>query len=359
MRKSWLNHLVAANLKGLDSHGVLRIPQYVGNIRRSEIVPGAGIETVRETAATALLDLNWNFGQVGARTAAEMAVAKAGRQGLGSVALYRTQHVGCLSLYTEAVARRREWSGLRPAAAASPSGHWVAPWGGREGRIGTNPVSLAAPTTGRPILFDAATSAISEGKVRLSRDSGKSLPDTWLVDAAGRPSDDPNALYGSPGGAILPVGGTLAYKGFGFAMIAQILSTVLTGATAERMGGESNNFWILAIDIAAFTSPLAFRKGARRVRRLRKISSPCRRVRAGSDARRARLRNRETPRSRGDSDRRRGLVADRSRRRGARCGDLSETPGGAGCQVAAPWARRDLLQPPASYSGFARAYSPG
>ena len=252
-------HLVGANLKGLDSHGVLRIPQYVGNIRRNEIVPGAGIETVRETAATALLDLNWNFGQVGARTATGMAVAKAGSQGLGSVALYRTQHVGCLSLYTEAVAREG-MVGLAACSGGSPSGHWVAPWGGREGRIGTNPISLAAPTNGRPILFDAATSAISEGKVRLSRDSGKSLPDTWLVDAAGRPSDDPDALYGSPGGAILPVGGALAYKGFGFAVVAQVLSTILTGASAERMGGESNNFWILAIDIAAFTSPEAFRK---------------------------------------------------------------------------------------------------
>ncbi len=252
-------HLVAANLKGLDSHGVLRIPQYVGNIRRNEIVPGAGIETVRETAATCLLDLNWNFGQVGARTATGMAVAKARSQGLGSVALYRTQHVGCLSLYTEAVAREG-MVGLAACSGGSPSGHWVAPWGGREGRIGTNPISLAAPTNGRPILFDAATSAVSEGKVRLSRDSGKSLPDAWLVDAAGRPSDDPNALYGSPGGAILPVGGALAYKGFGFAMIAQVLSTVLTGATAERMGGESNNFWILAVDVAAFTSPEDFRR---------------------------------------------------------------------------------------------------
>ena len=253
------HHLVAANLKGLDSHGVLRIPQYVGNIRRNEIVPGAGIETVRETAATALLDLNWNFGQVGARTATEMAVARAGSLGLGSVALYRTQHVGCLSLYTEAVAREG-MVGLAACSGGSPSGHWVAPWGGREGRIGTNPISLAAPTNGRPILFDAATSAVSEGKVRLNRDSGKSLPDTWLVDAKGRPSADPNALYGSPGGAILPVGGELGYKGFGFAMIAQVLSTVLTGATPERMGAESNNFWILAIDIGAFTSPEAFGK---------------------------------------------------------------------------------------------------
>ena len=253
------DHLVGANLKGLDSHGVLRIPQYVGNIRKNEIVPGAGIETVRETPTTALLDLNWNFGQIGARTATGMAVARAGRQGLGSVALYRTQHVGCLSLYTEAIAGAG-MVGLAVCSGGSPSGHWVAPWGGREGRIGTNPISMAAPTTGRPILFDAATSAISEGKVRLSRDSGKNLPDTWLVDAAGRPSVDPNALYRPPGGAILPVGGALGYKGFGFAMMAQVLSTVLTGANAESMGGESNNFWILAIDIVAFTSPGAFRK---------------------------------------------------------------------------------------------------
>ena len=138
------DHLVGANLKGLDSHGVLRIPQYVGNIRKGEIVPGAGIETVRETATTALLDLNWNFGQIGARAATGMALEKAGSQGLGSVALYRTQHVGCLSLYTEAVAREG-MVGLAACSGGSPSGHWVAPWGGREGRIGTNPISLAAP----------------------------------------------------------------------------------------------------------------------------------------------------------------------------------------------------------------------
>ena len=251
------DHLVGANLKGLDSHGVLRVPQYVGNIRKGEIVPGAEIETVRRTATTALLDLHWNFGQIGARAATEMAIATAREQGMGSVGLHRTQHVGCLSLYTEAVAAAG-MVGLSACSGASPSGHWVAPWGGREGRIGTNPISIGAPTSGRPILFDAATSTISEGKVRLNRDSGKVLPDAWLVDADGKPTADPAALYGPPGGAILPVGGPLAYKGFGFAMMAQVLSTILTGATTERMSGESNNFWILAIDIGAFTTLAAF-----------------------------------------------------------------------------------------------------
>ena len=152
------NHLVGANLKGLDSHGVLRIPQYVGNIRKNEIVPGAGIETVRETATMALLDLNWNFGQIGARTATGMAVAKAGRQGLGSVALYRTQHVGCLSLYTGAIAGAG-MVGLAACSGGSPSGHWVAPWGGREGRIGTNPISLGGPD-------DRATDPVRRGYER-------------------------------------------------------------------------------------------------------------------------------------------------------------------------------------------------
>ena len=253
------DHLVRANLKGLDSHGVLRVPQYVGNIKEKEIVPGADIITVKETATTALLDLNWNFGQIGARTATEMAIDKAMTQGLGSVALHRTQHVGCLTLYTEAVAKAG-LVGLAACSGASPSGHWVAPSGGREGRIGTNPISMGAPTSGRPILFDAATSTVSEGKVRLTRDTGKKLPETWLVDSDGRLTDDPKALYETPGGAILPVGGALAYKGFGFAMIAQVLSTILTGASVGHMGGESNNFWILAVDIEAFTTAEAFRK---------------------------------------------------------------------------------------------------
>ena len=251
--------LVAASVRGLDSHGVFRIPQYVGRIREGTIRPGATIEVVRETTVTALLDLNWNFGQLGALRATETAIDKARAHGMGCAVLRRSHHVGCIGLYTE-MAARAGMIAMAAASGGSASGHWVAPWGGREGRIGTNPISCAAPTSGEPILFDVATSALSEGKVRLARDTGAQLPEFCLVDGAGKPSRDPADLYGPPAGAILPVGGDFGYKGYGFSLMAQMMSTLLSGATVERMGEESNNFWIMAIDIEAFIPADEFRR---------------------------------------------------------------------------------------------------
>ncbi len=251
--------IVSANIKGLDSHGILRIPQYIKNIREGTIKPAAPIEITKATSTTAMLDANWNFGHLGARRATQMAIDKARAGGLGAVGLHRCIHVGCVGQYPE-MAAAQQMVALAACSGAAPSGHWVAPGGGRQGRIGTNPVAMAAPTTGRPILVDLATSTISEGKVRLYRDTGRRLPDQWLVDAAGRPTDDPHALYAEPPGAILPVGGKLAYKGYAFALIAQVLSTILTGSSLRHLAEESNNFWILAIDISSFMSPEDFAK---------------------------------------------------------------------------------------------------
>ena len=249
--------IVQANVRGLDSHGIMRIPQYVARIGEGRIVPGAPMETVVETSSTALLNVNWNFGQLGAHRAASLAMEKARDHGVGCVGLHRSEHVGCLGLFTEMIARQG-MIGLGMCSGASPSGHWVAAWGGREGRMGTNPISFAAPTSGDPILVDVATSALSEGKVRYARDCGRKLPDQWVLDADGKPTDDPAALYGDPGGAILPLGGLLGYKGFGFAMIAAVLSSLLMRAADHRMEQESNNLWILAIDVGAFMPPAEF-----------------------------------------------------------------------------------------------------
>ena len=228
--------------------------------------------------------------------------------------MYRTQHVGCLSLYTEAVAREG-MVGLAACSGGSSSGHWVAPWGGREGRIGTNPISLAAPTSGRPILFDAATSAISEGKVRLSRDSGKS-PARHLARRRGGKSErrSQHALRFSRGGH--PPGGRGAgVQRFRFCDDRPGTEHGPHRGHRRTHGRGEQQFLDSRHRHCRVHLSGGFPQGARRVRRLRKISSPCRRVRAGSDAWRARLRNRGTPRCRGDSDRRRGMVADRSRRR--------------------------------------------
>ena len=178
---------------------------------------------------------------------------------MGCSVLRRSHHVGCLALYTEMAAAAGTIA-MAAASGASSSGHWVAPWGGREGRIGTNPLSCAAPTSGQPILFDVATSSVSEGKVRFARDTGARLPPYCLVDGNGEPSANPADLYTEPAGAILPVGANLAYKGYGFSVMAQTLSTLLAGATVARIGEESNNFWIAAIDIEAFLPIDEFRR---------------------------------------------------------------------------------------------------
>ncbi len=251
--------IVQANVRGLDSHGIMRIPQYVQRIDEGRIVPGAEMTVVTETSSTALLDVNWNFGHLGAHRAAAMAMEKARALGSGCVGLHRCEHVGCLGLFTELVARQ-DMIGLAMCSGAAPSGHWVAPWGGREGRAGTNPISFAAPTSGDPILVDVATSTVSEGKVRYTRDCGKKLRDKWVLDARGEATDDPRALYGDPGGAILPLGGLLGYKGFGFSLIACVMSSFLMRAADHRMENESNNMWLLALDIGAFIPPDDFRK---------------------------------------------------------------------------------------------------
>ena len=251
--------IVQANVRGLDSHGILRIPQYVKRIDEGRIVPGATMTTVQETSSTALLNANWNFGQLGAHRAATIAMEKAGEHGVGCVGMHRCEHVGCLGLFTEMVARKK-MVGLAMCSGAAPSGHWVAPWGGREGRVGTNPISFAAPTSDDPILVDVATSTVSEGKVRYARDCGWKLPDQWILNSDGEPTDDPSALYGEPGGAILPLGGLLGYKGFGFSMIAGVLSSLLMRAADHRMEEESNNLWFLAINVRAFIPPEEFQK---------------------------------------------------------------------------------------------------
>lgn len=254
--------LVEADLMGLHSHGTLRVPQYVGDIRVGTIVPGAPLQVSEQTPAAALVDANWNFGQVGAARAAELAIERARTLGLGCASLRRCRHVGRVGAYTEQAAA----AGCVAFAACSTAGegHWVAPFGGREGRLGTNPLAFAAPTGGIPVSMDFATSALPEGRVRFYRDTNQPLPPDSLVDKDGRPTLDPNDLYAPQRkalGAILPFGGPQGYKGFSLGLMAQVLSSLL-GAPAwmeEGLEANGNNVWILAIDVERFMTAERFR----------------------------------------------------------------------------------------------------
>jgi len=254
--------LVKADLMGLASHGVLRLPQYLKDIRAGVIVPGAEVLFASQIPTMLAVDGQWNFGQVAAARMAEATIARAQQQGMASASLRHCRHVGRLGAYVE-MAAAQGCVGLACCSTAG-EGHWVAPFGGRQGRLGTNPIAFAAPTEGDPVLMDFSTSSLPEGKVRLLRDTNQALPESCLVDQQGHPSTDPNDLYtatGEPAGAILPFGGFQGYKGYGLGLMAQILACLVGPPVWREEGIEShaNTMWLLVIDVAKALPPERFR----------------------------------------------------------------------------------------------------
>ena len=245
--------LVTGNLMGLDSHGIIRVIQYLDLMAENQIIPGAKLEVVKETPALVIAKGGWGFGQVIARQAAELAIEKARQTGLAAVSVGNCNHTGRIGEYTTLIAEQ----GMLGLATANGHGaaNRVAPWGGRQNRLSTNPISFAAPTgSGHPLVVDMASSVTPEGKVRVARNAGKQLPDAWIISADGRMSTDPNDLYGPPHGAILPLGGIVGHKGYALSVMIDVLSGGLSSAGLSR-GGDArygNGFYIQAIDIGQF-----------------------------------------------------------------------------------------------------------
>jgi uncharacterized oxidoreductase len=254
-------HLVDAEACGVVSHGVMRVPQYVQALAYGQIVPGAKFRVLSETTATAFLDGQHGFGQVMAARAMDWALDRADLTGVSAVTLCNCGHTGRLGSYTEQAQRR----GMAALVMVNTGGHgqWVAPFGGTDGRLSTNPISISVPAEShQSLLLDIATSVVPEGKVRARAAAGQSLPDGWIIDHEGKPASDPAALYGPPRGAILPVGG---HKGFGLAMLIDALAGGLSGAgcctdSSTPMGGKTDGVFIVAVKIDAFTPLIAFQR---------------------------------------------------------------------------------------------------
>lgn len=238
--------LVRANLAGHDSHGVIRLLQYVRAVEKGEIDPVATIEVVRESATTALLDAHWAFGQVAARQAMELAIAKAEAHDLGAVGLRNSAHIGRLGEYALLAAER----GLIGFLTCNAS-QFVAPYGGLDRVFGTNPFAYAFPTGGQPLLVDFATTPAAEGKLRVAMAKGQPIPEGWILDRNRQPTTNPADFY--DGGVILPLGG---YKGYGLLLVADLLGGALTGhgCTALPEHTTGNGVFLMAIRIEAFCS---------------------------------------------------------------------------------------------------------
>ena len=267
-------HLVEANLKGHDSHGAIRTVHYVVSVQEGRTRPAAAIEVERETETTAVVNGNWNFGQVVAREAMAIAVRKARAQGLAAVGGRQSAHIGRAGAYGEQAAAE----GM--VALGWVNGHgasaFVAPFGGTARRLATNPLFVAAPTGDpeAPFVLDMATPVVAEGKVRVARNRGAELAPGLIVDGDGAPSTDPLDLYGGdppgsrPVGALLPLGvaagyggggdagaghGGAGHKGYVLGLAVDLLAGALTGAGASSGGpSRGNGFFFIAVDPQRF-----------------------------------------------------------------------------------------------------------
>jgi L-2-hydroxycarboxylate dehydrogenase (NAD+) len=219
--------MVRTDLRGVDSHGVGMLPTYQKWHRRGWIVPGAEPKVVRDDGTTAVVDGQQAFGHYTATLAMELAIAKARAHGVGFVACRNSNHYGAAANYSM-MALVHDMIGL----SLTNSGPAVVPTYGREAMLGTNPISLAAPA-GRhfPFVLDMATSTVAIGKLSIALRWGKPIPSGWALDQDGLPTIDPAVAYETrlltPLGATRELGG---HKGYGLAVMVDILSGVLAGA---------------------------------------------------------------------------------------------------------------------------------
>ena len=260
------DHLVGSNLVGHDSHGVLRLSQYCDAIDSGELNPRARPTLTRESVAGAVLDGQQAFGQVAAHQAMTMAIDRAGSVGVSAVTLHNCYHSGRLAVYALQAAK----AGMIGVVMvnAGGGGQSVAPFGGIERRLATNPLAIAVPGGGAfdPFL-DVATSMAPEGKIRDYYRRGASLPTGWIIDSEGRPSTDAQKFYGPPAGAILPWGGPVGYKGFGLAFLIDIMAGALSGAGCcgpERVPARDGVLFI-ALDVEQFVSRAEFTRQVQQV----------------------------------------------------------------------------------------------
>lgn len=220
--------LVGANLRGYDSHGVMRIPFYIGAIKDGRVQPAATLTVEREAPAALVCDGGWGFGQILSRDLMDRLMTKAALTGVACGTLRRAAHIGRVGEYAEMAAEKGMAAII--CANGNGSGQRVAPVGGKRGRLGTNPLSIGMPGgKDGPFILDFGTSATAEGKVRVKKIAGQPVPLGWILDADGKPTTDPNVLYSDPQGTILPMGGDQAYKGFGLAFMIEMLCGGLSG----------------------------------------------------------------------------------------------------------------------------------
>jgi LDH2 family malate/lactate/ureidoglycolate dehydrogenase len=250
--------LVWANLRGIDSHGVVRIAQYLFHFGRGEINTHPRVRAVSETAATVFIDGDRSLGPVAMNAARDAALEKARAAGIGLALVRATTHTAALGHYTEPAAR--QGFAAIAMAAAPPQ---MAYQGARGRAVSTSPFSIAVPGEPEPIVFDMASSIVGLGRLLQMKKAGEPIPEGWATDEAGNPSTDP-----AKASVPLPVGGA---KGSGLSLMIELLTGVLAGnpiiarALEQNDDTHAQNALVIAIDVSKFGSVDLFRQQAARL----------------------------------------------------------------------------------------------
>ncbi len=256
--------LAWADLHGIDSHGISMIPGYDDLRRRGRIRVDARPKIVSETPVSAVIDGGGGLGHVPSHFAMATAIAKAKAVGMAATVVRASAHFGAAGYYTLMAAN----AGLVGMASTSASGVQVAPTLGKQARLGTDPWSFAAPSAdGVPFLLDMATTTVAAGRIRNKANEGLPTPDGWVLDAQGKSSNDP-LVAKEKGGFLTSLGGSpenSSYKGYGLAVMVNILSSCLSGATlitdpqhTKKPVGQDIGHFFLALDPAIFRGAGAF-----------------------------------------------------------------------------------------------------
>lgn len=248
--------LVHSDLRGVHSHGVLRVPDYVGKLTHGGVDPRGRPRVVSDRGAAIVVDGGNSMGQIGGTFAMAHAIRRAGETGVAIAAVRGSNHCGAMDWYT-LMAAAENMIGIA-GTNALPT---MAPWGGVDKIVGINPLSIAIPADHEPpFVLDFAFGATAHGKIRVYQQKGSPIPDGWAFDADGHPTTDAGAAIK---GLIQPIG---QHKGVGLGMAIGMLSSLLSGAAyGTELGntvdgakpGKDGHFFV-AINVAFFADVASF-----------------------------------------------------------------------------------------------------
>lgn len=267
------DRMVDSDLLGADGHGIFRLPRYVARLRAGGFNPNPAIRLISQTGATALIDGDNGFGHLVMDRAVTVAGSLARTHGVAWVGARMSNHAGAAGVH----ALRLAEGGLIGIYIAVGNANHMAPWGGLELLLSTNPIAIAIPGGEDPILLDMATTVAAYGKVKLAEDRGELMPEGWMIDRDGNPLTDPAK---AEGGSLLPIGGP---KGFGLALMFGFLAGTLNGAAfgrdvidfnADDESATNTGQIVIALDPGVFGDPAVFRAQVEEVRRDMTGSTP-------------------------------------------------------------------------------------